>query len=220
MQTASERMKHSNSSLKLYAGCPARYKFLRIDKLPEGESDAANRGVDIHKVIEGYVLGTGQLTEPLSYMAPLLDDLRSRRAEPEVPFSMTRDWEPVAFDDERARFRGIIDLLVPMSATTLTLLDWKSGKERDYSSQLRRYSAVTLEARPRLASIEMGIYYTDLRKSKKHGVMKQGEQVAELAKLDMEMTKVENDKTFAPNPSDACRWCHFRRGNGGPCRWG
>jgi len=31
--------------------------------------------------------------------------------------------------------------------------------------------------------------------------------------------KIENDDIFAPNPSYACRWCHFRKNNGGPCQW-
>jgi hypothetical protein len=26
-----------------------------------------------------------------------------------------------------------------------------------------------------------------------------------------------NDTTFAPNPTTACKWCHFRKANSGPC---
>jgi hypothetical protein len=30
---------------------------------------------------------------------------------------------------------------------------------------------------------------------------------------------LENDDIFAPKPSYGCRWCHFRKSNGGPCQW-
>jgi hypothetical protein len=28
-----------------------------------------------------------------------------------------------------------------------------------------------------------------------------------------------NDTIFAPKPGNACRWCHWKKSNGGPCKF-
>ena len=44
----------SYSAYALYDQCPAKYRYAKIDKLPEPRSEALERGDRIHKEVEAY----------------------------------------------------------------------------------------------------------------------------------------------------------------------
>jgi len=38
--------------------------------------------------------------------------------------------------------------------------------------------------------------------------------------LERRAIKMMTAETFPPRPNDKCCWCHFRKGNGGNCKFG
>ena len=37
--------------------------------------------------------------------------------------------------------------------------------------------------------------------------------------LEFQFLRIEQDTIFAPNPGYLCNYCHYRKNNGGPCKW-
>lgn len=212
-------MAHSYSSIKTYEQCPAKYKFTRIDKLPEPSGPAAERGKVIHAEIEAVLKGQLELVcAELEYLLPRMDDWKNKNAESELEFAIDSDWNAVAFSDSSAMFRGIIDLYYEQGDTAV-VLDFKTGKERDYLDQVRVYAAVILATKPHIQRVIPQIEFIDTQKSTEYMTFTQQDLAHMKADIQGRMNIIAYDKFFAANPSGLCRFCHFRKDNGGPCKW-
>ncbi len=214
-------MAHSYSGLKQYETCPASYKFSRIDKLPNPSGPAAERGVMLHTALEKALLGDDTpLPDDIKHVWPTILELRAVKAQPERKFAITRDWQPCDFKDSNAWFRGIIDVYVK-NLPRVMLSDWKSGKVREYGDQLTVYSTIIFTFEPAAEEIKPLIHFVD-QKKKPHvdyPVIARAEYDELKSSLERRVIRIEEDKIFAPNPNWGCRYCHFRKDNGGPCAW-
>jgi hypothetical protein len=107
------------------------------------------------------------------------------------------------------------------------VIDFKTGKIRDgeYDEQLEVYGMSGLLFDTEADEVTAELWFLD------HGVIRQLEisgvprifTRAELPKLMKKWEKkakpVLNDTIYAARPGDHCRWCFFRRSNGGPCQF-
>jgi hypothetical protein len=210
-------MAYSNSSIKTYEQCPYKYKLTRIDKLSEPAGDAAKRGTAIHTVFEK-ALASPTLPAEFIYWQPYIAELIAKHAGSEVHFAITKDWQVCGFNDSVAWLRGIYDSLY-IDGSTSHVLDWKTGKERDYGEQLKLYALVILVSYPEVEEVSTEVCYIDLQKRAPGPTFKRS-QLGELKDwLTGRVSKIENDDIFAPKPDYGCRWCYFRKSNGGPCQW-
>lgn len=210
-------MAYSNSSIKTYEQCPYKYKLTRIDKLSEPAGDAAKRGTAIHTVFEK-ALALPTLPVEFSYWQPYITELIAKHAGSEVHFAITKDWQVCGFNDSVAWLRGIYDSLY-VDGSKSHVLDWKTGKERDYGEQLKLYALVILVSYPEVEEVSTEVCYIDLQKRAPGPTFKRS-QLGELKDwLTGRVSKIENDDIFAPKPDYGCRWCYFRKSNGGPCQW-
>jgi hypothetical protein len=104
--------------------------------------------------------------------------------------------------------------------TTVVIRDHKTGKwSPDHALQRSLYALGALLRYPDAAEVEVSHWYLDLgRAEPPEGAVWSR---AQLPALKEEWTRrtaaLLADTTFAPNPTDKCRWCHFRKANGGPC---
>ena len=99
------------------------------------------------------------------------------------------------------------------------VIDFKTGKERDYQDQVKVYSAAILATKPHINSVRNIIEFIDQKKTKEYVPVRR-ENLSELKSLLIgRLMAVELDKIYAPNPNQFCRWCHYRKDNGGPCKW-
>jgi len=81
------------------------------------------------------------------------------------------------------------------------------------------YATVLLASYPEIDSVSTEVCYIDLKKRIQLKTYTR-EQLDELKEwLTSRITKIENDDVYAPKPDYGCRWCHFRKSNGGPCQW-
>ena len=209
----------SYSALKMYEQCPAKYKFSRIDKLPEPSGPAAERGKLIHAEAEAVLKGQLELVcDELVYLLPKLDEWRQKNAQSEMEFAIDANWNLVDFNDSNAVFRGIIDLYLEQDNTAI-VLDFKTGKERDYLDQVRAYSAVILATKPHIDKVIPMIEFIDLQKSVEYMTFHRKDLEAMKSDIFGRINIISHDKFFTANPSGLCRFCHYRKDNGGPCKW-
>jgi RecB family exonuclease len=210
---------YSYSSIKTYEQCPQKFKFGRIDKLPEPSGEAAERGKKLHSYIEANIKNESDiLPEEIEHIRPSINELKSMNAEAEKQFAIDLDWKPVQFFDKNARFRGVIDIYAKNNDRAV-VLDWKSGKVRDYSDQVRVYAAVSFAIDEELQSIKPVISFIDHKKEVEYPSIPREVYPSIRAELERRMATIDNDSVFAPNPNFLCRWCHYRKDNGGPCKW-
>jgi len=210
---------YSYSSIKTYEECPAKYKFSRILRLPQPSGPAAERGTLIHAEIEealngGLVL----LSADVEHLANSIEVWRKSGAQSELEFAFDKHWHEVSYKSDSAIFRGIIDLYMEHDDQAV-VIDFKTGKERDYQDQVKVYSAAILATKPHINSVRNIIEFIDQKKTKEYVPVRR-ENLSELKSLLIgRLMAVELDKIYAPNPNQFCRWCHYRKDNGGPCKW-
>lgn len=213
-------MSYSYSAIKLYEQCPLKYKLTRIDHLVEPSGDAANRGKTIHAEIEAILKGgLNLLSDDIKHLEEKLSNWIKVNGQSELPVGINDKWEPVDFNAEDVMFRGIIDLFIKEESGRATVLDFKTGKHRDYSDQVSVYSTVILSTMPDVDTVENVIEFIDLAKTDKYKPITRSDLPRLQLQLKSRITAIEKDKIYAPNPSVLCKWCHFRKSNGGPCKW-
>lgn len=211
-------MAFSHSSIKTYEQCPFKYKLTRIDKLQEPAGDAAERGKLVHTLFELALKEPKTPVPEFEYWYDYVQELATKNTRSEVSFAITRDWFPCQFLDSKAWIRGIFDA-VYLDDNGAHVLDWKTGKERDYADQLKLYATILLTIYPNIKRVSMEICYVDGKKRQSYGIVTRDALPDLQAWVSEKVMKIENDDIYAPNPSYACRWCHFRKNNGGPCQW-
>jgi len=214
-----ENMSYSNSSIKTYEQCPFKYKLTRIEHRQEPTGDAATRGKAIHSEFEDLLKdGLPLYTEATAHWETYVNELKAKGAKSEVELGFTKDWNVCGFSESIVWLRGIIDILV-IDHTTAYVADWKTGKERDYEEQLKLYAVMIFAAHPEVTKVDMEIIYTDLKKKVKYTAIERKDFEALKLWVDNRISRIERDDIYAPKPSFGCKWCHFRKDNGGPCRW-
>lgn len=230
----------SYSRYATYTQCPAKAKYKFVLKIKEPSNDAMDRGSEIHKVAESYVKGVGRaIPLELKLFGKLFKQLRkqyksvvsdsNKTVIVEQTLAFTKNWAETRWDDwNGCAVRVKIDCTYLPTPTVAEVVDWKTGKFNEgmyesYKEQLELYALAVLlyypaleEVRPKLCNLDLGITYppedsasTFTRKD-----------IPRLKALWAKRTKpMLNDTIFAPRPNDKCRYCSFRAGNGGPCKY-
>lgn len=212
-------MSQSYSSIKLYEQCAAKYKFSRIDRLPEPTGPAAERGKMIHAELESILKGGLEiLCEEAEHLLPKIDVWKEQDAKSEMEFAVNNRWDPVDFNDPTYMLRGIIDLYIEDGDRAI-VLDFKTGKERDYTDQVAVYATVILATKPHINEVVPAIEFIDTKKSLTYNVIHRKDLQYLKQSVEGRVNIIERDKIYAPNPSGLCRFCHYRKDNGGPCKW-
>lgn len=229
----------SYSRLSTYEQCPQLAKYKYIDKLPEPGSPAMERGSAIHKAAEDFLNGTiPRLPASLQFYGDEAKRVRKmRKADPEsvtveTTWAFRADWTETKWNDwAGCRLRVKLDV-AQLEDDTLTITDWKTGKYspqwnlQGYVDQVELYATAALtlyggdlpavRVVPRLVFLDAGVVYPHLEETKVF-------TVADAPRLRKTWEKRAKpmlaDKKFAPRPSSKCRWCHFRKENGGPCKF-
>lgn len=213
-----------------YDQCPAKAKFKHIDKLKEPENEAMARGVELAKASEDYLTKQVRtLHKELKPMAPQFKFLRDQKnLFVEENWGFDKDWNAVDyFDWNNCELRVKVDAgYVDLKRNVLIIVDNKSGKynERkfdDYENQLEIYTAAGIVRYPYVKAVEPRLHYTDHNIVHPQPIVSYtaAEAVALQKKWTLKVRPLLRDTRFAPNPGVYCRWCHYRKSNGGPCRF-
>lgn len=209
----------SYSAVKTYEQCPSKYKFSRIDRLPEPSGPQAERGKTLHAEIENALKNNlPLLSDDVKHLAERIEEWKVVGAVSEMEIAVTDDWKETSFDDKDSLFRGIIDLYYEENDCAI-VIDFKTGKIRDYSDQVAVYAALVMSCKPHIQSVRPIIEFIDHRQTTNYAVHKREDLEKMQKDLQTRVHRVQFDPVYAPNPSFLCRYCHYRKDNGGPCKW-
>lgn len=223
--TEAKRIKAwSFSRYKDYTQCPLKARLKHVDRLSEPGSAAMERGTAIHKMAEDYARGTlKKLPKELAGFTDFFKLVRKYKDDilaTEDNWAFTQQWDPCEWNDwNRAWVRVKIDLVLQDGPGHVMIIDHKTGKRKaDHLEQLSLYALAGFVMYPDAKEITSRLTYLDSGE-----VGEEGFHSKQLTALKKEWTAkaqpMLNDTTFAPRPGNYCRWCHFRKANGGPCQY-
>lgn len=240
-------MSWSLSSLGTFEKCAAKYDYKYIKKLPElSRSAAADRGVNLHKMVEDFVAGaTDSLPAELSFYTQFLLGLRTHEIYPEHKVALDRNWELTDWDAKDLWYKGVLDLKLLERPEELTrgdcllsgepkgygpeptaavVYDWKTGKiYPDHDDQKAIYSLAVFSEHPAVQRVRAIHVYLDLGKSRE--ITYYRNEVQQLRELwEARVKRLENAAAtegygYPPNPTFMCRYCSYSKFKGGPCRF-
>lgn len=216
-----------------YEKCPALAKYKHIDKLKEPPNEAMERGTAIHKMAEDYLKGkSSRLATELKLFSAEFKHLRSQKVRgTEEQWTFRKDWTETTWNDwNGAWLRVKMDVFyINEEHNALVPIDFKTGKYREdknaeYMLQLELYGLSSLKRFPTVDVVSPRLWYLDEGVTYPNPEQEEIEYTradeARLEKLWAARTKrMFADTTFKPTPGNACRFCHFRKSNNGPCRY-
>ena len=215
----------SYSRLGTYNQCPLKAKFQFILRMQEPGNAAMDRGSAIHKEAELYVASprSGALPTSLAKFQEEFELARrpESRAKVELELAFNRSWERREwFSKETGLCRIKMDLVFLSGNGSVRVVDHKTGKMRpDHRNQLSLYALGTLLEFEDINEVTAENWYLDEGKP----ILKEEytrDDLPELKERWLEKSQaILTDTVHAPNPSEKCRYCHFRKDNGGPCKF-
>lgn len=211
----------SYSAYGVYKQCPLKYKLTKIDKLPEPKGPALERGIEIHAKAEKFLKNGGPIPRELSLFRDDFKWLYERGAAPEERWGFTSQWTPIGFFAKNVWLRLVVDtIVINTQGTHALIVDFKTGKMRPgYDEQLELYVSAAFKFFPALETISTELWYLDSGDC----IGRDSEYTPKDAdKFRKEWIKrikpMQNDTRFDAKPNEWCRYCHFRKSNGGPCK--
>ena len=217
----------SFSRYSTYVKCAllAYYKFILKLKEPKPLSTSPlGRGKIIHKEAELYSTGqTKRMPASLELFADEFKALRKvkKKLQVEQQLACDRDWEQSDWFDGSTWFRAVLDCMY-VDGDTLVVIDYKTGKLKQEVEQLELYAIIGFIYGPEhITKVRCEFWFLDQGEIvPEQGAVFTRAEALKLRKLWVKKTKkMLADGTFAPNPGDACRWCFFKKSNGGPCKF-
>lgn len=211
----------SYSAYSLYEQCPAKYKYVKIDKMPEPRSEALVRGDEIHKKIAAFL---SDVTKTVPYEArhfvSQMEQLKELDPIVEQQWGFDKNWRESGWRDwNKTWYRASLDAAVLYPDKTADVIDHKTGKLYSTNEDQVRLFAATLMIRyPQVTHVTARLWYLDSG----------DEVIREYSAADRDPIRNDwlkkigplfADTTWAPKPGPLCRFCHFRKDNGGPCRF-
>ena len=212
----------SFSRLKTWLQCPAKLKYSAIDKLPEPVSEAMLYGKIIHKSAEDFLLGKlKQLPAELGKFAEDYQALRNCGPDlyVEHPLTFREDLTLTTWFGKDAWLRVRYDAFVNNHDGSAVLLDWKTGRKRKEDiAQCELFAIAAFLAYPELTEVQSELWY--LASGELTTAQHKREDLERLkAKWFGDAGRMLTDTEFLPTPNGLCSWCHFRKSNGGPCKF-
>jgi putative RecB family exonuclease len=219
------------SRLSDYNQCPLKFKLKYIDKDPVFKEDSTQsphlvRGSNVHKKLEDYVVqktSNGELEVKITSLPeveatkPFVDRFLENYTTviPETQIAIDKDWKRVEWFSRDAYYRAILDLIA-IRPSDVAIIDYKTGKMRDYDGgpsgkgQLHLSGAISLHLWPTIPVVTTTYAYVDHKQTiAKQFTQDDRQELRE--HFDAEHDKVNSDKEFRPTVNEFCKWCPATR---------
>ena len=202
----------SFSSMNTFKTCPKQYQLTYVTPvIPYTETEATIWGTRVHEALEFYGRDGVELTEEFLPYKKYVDKVMSLPGTKlfEQKFAFTRNLEYTEFDATNAWCRGIIDICV-VDQKQAIVADYKTGKVRPDSDQLKLFAAFVMQKYPDVDTVKTVYLW-----------LKTGETTVETyTRTDLphlwahfmgkaaRLEKAYEDDKWIPKPSGLCRgWC-------------
>lgn len=215
----------SYSRYSLWAQCPAKYDYQNNKKLPQPQSPQMARGDMMHKATAKFLLGTapGLPTEVMQHQR-VVNIIQEIKAFPdkvvEQQWGFTNQWKETGWFGNATWFRQVLDVGLLYEDLTAECVDWKSGKEYgDNSEQMELQALSVMHKYSACKDVTTRLVYFDSG-SEIFDEYKGADKAKLTAKWEAKVQPMFADTTFIARPNDKCKFCHYRRSNNGPCKFG
>ena len=215
----------SYSVVNQHRKCPQVIRFTKIERLPEPENTAIQRGKGIHGEL-AHLVNTGEWPEGAliphqEIWKKRLGHLHGAGAIAEQQIAFTKDWKQVAWYGANVWVRIVMDAMLVLK-DMVRVHEFKTGKVYpEHEKQKRLYALAALKLNPTLDVVVVGCDYIDdperaddLTRFTRAQELSLEQEFAEFAQ------PLLSETIFPAAPGTHCRWCHFRRSNAGPCAFG
>lgn len=214
----------SASSLKKFEECPFAVFLRYVQKMPEKESAAADRGSMIHELAEKFV--EGELTEPPKELAKVsvrMNQLRKLYEEGKVTveedWGFDIDWAPAPWTGPTTWGRAKLDAFIRFDETCGEVVDHKTGKkfgnEIAHTTQGMIYAIAAFMRFPELEFINVRFIYIDQGEEMEISYTRENAMVL-LPRIKQRALALTTCTTFRPKPGpQACKWCSYKEN----CDW-
>lgn len=202
----------SYSSLTKFETCPRQYYLTRVaKKVVELPTEHTVWGNKVHQALEDRVIKKTPLPEGMEQWERIAAkfDRPKGRVFTETRFSLTRNLSPCGWGDKSCWVRGIIDIGVD-AGENVTLLDWKTGKVKHDTDQLKLFTGLYMQTNQYVQRVRTGFIWL------KHNKLTREEYTRDdlpsiwedfIARSERLKSSYERDK-WVPKPSGLCRgWC-------------
>jgi hypothetical protein len=154
----------SYSQLKNFETCPKRYYHYNVLKdVVEPESDQIREGNALHKAFELRIKDKAPLPLGMGYHEPVLAKLEKLPGKiyAEQKLALTSSFAPCAYFARGVDvwFRTVVDFAA-IDAPNAIILDYKTGKVQQDTTQLQLMSATVFAADPSINRIKAGLMFT------------------------------------------------------------
>jgi len=156
----------SHSSLTSYETCPRRHYMTRISKeVHEPEGEALKHGNMVHKCFELRLKDGTPLPPHLEQHEPMVATLLQKKGAKlvECQWAIDKSFNPVGWFARTVWCRTIVDAGI-VNDTSALLLDWKTGKRKVNSDQLKLSAAMTFAHYPTVETVVTGFVWTGVGK--------------------------------------------------------
>lgn len=202
----------SYSALTAFETCPRRFELTRVSKkVVEPQTEATLWGNKVHKALELYAKGTKPLPPDMEkygrYVKKIMSYEGKRVVEERV--ALDRNLRPTKWMAKDVWVRGVIDIGV-VGSERAYLLDWKTGKRKPDSDQLKLFAALAFAMYPWIDSVVTGFIWLKEDKFDKQLFTRQQlpEIWSEFLPRLSRVAHAYNENKWAPKPSGLCRnWC-------------
>jgi len=202
----------SYSALTAFETCPRRFYLTRVSReVKEPQTEATLWGNKVHKALELYAKGEKPLQKDFKVFQRYVDKILSYEGKRvvEKQVALDRNLRPTTWMAKNVWVRGIIDIGV-VGSEKAYLLDWKTGKRKPDSDQLKLFAALAFASFPWIERVTTGFIWLKPREFDKETFTR--EQLTEIwgefhPRLSRLATAYAEDK-WTPKPSGLCRsWC-------------
>jgi len=201
-----------------YEECPFKLKCRAVDHLPEPTGPPLVRGKKIHAEGEDYLKAKRAIPIPesFSYVEKELRALRRQKAVSEEQWGFDETWKKTNWFD--ATIRMVLDARASRGSV-MRVIDFKTGRPRPEKdeSQVGLYAAGTIAMFPKVRTVVGQVWYLDIGEIIEIRFNKK-EALVEREQWEKRAQRMLDDEKLEPTPGYTCKWCHFAKSKGGPCK--
>ncbi|PPC99599.1 MAG: hypothetical protein CTY35_03410 [Methylotenera sp.] len=217
----------SYSRLLDFEMCNYRAQLKYVDRIPEEQGEAAERGTMIHQLAEDFVRGKiKKLPVELLKFSDEFLALRQRYLEKAVSlegeWGFDKDWNVSGYKEAWVRIK--LDARIQKSPKHSIVVDYKTGKrfgnEIKHGEQVVLYGLAELLRQPEVELVDVELWYLDVDVLISTQFTRE-QLMRFLPSFEKRGLKITTATTFPPNPNEfSCKWCPFSPNKGGQCQYG
>lgn len=214
----------SFSILLQFEKCPYSTYLAKIKKIPQDFGPAADRGSQLHKDAENFLLHDAPLTADLAkHYRERFNSLKEHyknypeTVHVEEDWCVDKNWLPTGWLSNDCWFRAKLDVLIIDHDDCALIIDYKSGKkfgnEIKHTQQGQVYMIHTFLRYPELKTLETQFWYLDQPENQLLTKTYQRQDLDKyLVPLEKRAQRVTDATVFPAKPNAInCKWCSFKQ---------